>query len=392
MAEERESYSIEFEREKWLVDVELRRRELDLQERDQKNRDSETELKRAEQQSSRWRSPVVVAIFAAAVAAGGNAVVALVNGTQQRDLEERRHSAEDQLEHSKSESARILEMIKTGDPEKAAGNLDFLLRAGLVTDRALSAKLDDFLKTRTPGRGPSLPAADSRIAFDQTEDLPDTLQTSLHQQFDDYFKYLDTLGFPAPKGKVRIKVQRMPSPNAYYADDSNTIFIDPRVVADTSIPLREYNHYVLMAKGKKQLWVGQYSAIESGLADYFICSFLNNPKLGEKSAKAFGLDRSYIRLLDNDRKFNELDGGVNLTYDGAEIWGGAFWQIRDKLERDLADSVIAKAWLNTTWSKSESKKAGAFVKALLMAARSEGSTEGRETEAVLRARKFPVPR
>jgi hypothetical protein len=146
------------EREQWLADLEIRRREIAIRERDQANRDAELTLKELEHRAAAWRNPLTVAIFAAAVAAACNAVVALVNGSLQRDLDEKRQSSEIALERSKAESTRILEMIKTGDRDQAAGNLEFLLQSGLIADKQLSARLDNYLRTRKPGSGPSLPS------------------------------------------------------------------------------------------------------------------------------------------------------------------------------------------------------------------------------------------
>lgn len=123
-----------FEREKWEAERRFREREISLKER--------------EQATSKWRTPLVVAIYAAAIAAAGNAVVAFTNGVFQR-----------QLEGQKSEQARILEMIKTGDPDKAAENLRFLLDAGLITNLDIQERLKEFLANRKPGSGPTLPSA-----------------------------------------------------------------------------------------------------------------------------------------------------------------------------------------------------------------------------------------
>ena len=73
-----------------------------------------------------------------------------VNGLEQR-----------QLERQKSEETRILEMIKTGDPDKAAENLKFLLEAGLIESQNRTAKIQRFLDSRTPGTGPNLPTLSS---------------------------------------------------------------------------------------------------------------------------------------------------------------------------------------------------------------------------------------
>ena len=95
-----------------------------------------------------WRSPLVVAILAATCAAAGNAVVAIVNGLEQRKVEGQR-----------AEETRILEMIKAGNPDKAAENLGFLLSAGLIENRDRSDKIRRFLNSRRPGTGPSLPTS-----------------------------------------------------------------------------------------------------------------------------------------------------------------------------------------------------------------------------------------
>ena len=134
--------------EKWEFEKAARERELRLKEREQATKEGELELKRAEHDSAQWRNPLVVAVFAAAVAAAGNAVVSYTNGNSQRELEAQ-----------KAEEARILEMIKTGNPDKAAENLRFLVEAGLITDTSLRKRVTTFLENRKPGSGPTLPSA-----------------------------------------------------------------------------------------------------------------------------------------------------------------------------------------------------------------------------------------
>jgi len=385
-----DSASSDLDREKWRTEVDFRRREIELKEREQANRDAEIEIKRKDQASSTWRSPLIVAIFATAVAAAGNAVVTVVNGHLQRDLDARKRDAEIQLEKSKSESSRILEMIKTGETEKAAGNLEFLLKSGLVTDPELTAKLNDFLQKRMPGSGPSLPSPTGRVGFEESRPLTPTMQESLQHLLDNYFAYLDKAGFPPAAKKVMVKIENTQNANAYYQNDR--IVIDPRMADDPSVPLREYNHH-LLTENRRQAWRGQYSAIESGLADYFACSFLNNPRLGEKAAKLVDQNSSYIRILSNTRNFDEfatLEVG-QMPYAGAEVWGGLFWEIREKLGRDVADSLMASAWLKYAIPSQESIQAREFVKVLLIEARSKGQAQFDTAQAILQARRFPIP-
>jgi hypothetical protein len=108
-----------FEREKWDAERAFRERELLLKEQEQRVNDAELDLKRAEYASARWKNPLIVAILAAAIAGAGNSVVSYLNAVSRT-----------RLEAQKSEQARILEMIKTGSPDKTAENLRFLLEAG----------------------------------------------------------------------------------------------------------------------------------------------------------------------------------------------------------------------------------------------------------------------
>src|SRR5262245_29626349 len=74
----------------WAQERKFREQEIDISWADQRIRKRELGLKVQEFQKSKWRSPLVVAVLAAAVAAGGNAVVAFLNGSYQRSLEQTR--------------------------------------------------------------------------------------------------------------------------------------------------------------------------------------------------------------------------------------------------------------------------------------------------------------
>ena len=149
---DKEILALEIEREKLILERELRTAEIELDSRRVEIEESRHELAKsehslahAEHARGQWRNPLVVAIFAATIAALGNAIIAWSNGILQRDLEAQ-----------KSESLRILEMIKTdGNSELAAENLKFLLKAGLVDNEERLEKLEQFLRDRPPGSGPS---------------------------------------------------------------------------------------------------------------------------------------------------------------------------------------------------------------------------------------------
>ena len=92
---------------------------------------------------------IAVGIWAAAIALVSDAAVAYING------------ANDQiLESKKAEAGRILESLKTGNPDDSATNLKFLLEAGLITDPATAQGLIEYLESRKAGEGAFLPNSD----------------------------------------------------------------------------------------------------------------------------------------------------------------------------------------------------------------------------------------
>jgi hypothetical protein len=215
-----------FEREKWQSEQELEQRKLTLMEREQLNRDSDLDLRRREQVRSRWSNPLVLSILAAALAAGSNAAVTLLNGYLQRNNEE-----------AKAESTRILEMIKTDDPDHAARNLEFLVKAGLVTEPGRLAHLKLFLDSRKPGEGPSLPASTPQFHFERSEYLTSSDQNRIQADLAEFVKYLSGVGFPVDAVPPWVRVDKSVEPGrpAYYSSRENLISLDPRLKGDLSL-------------------------------------------------------------------------------------------------------------------------------------------------------------
>ncbi|MCP4288224.1 MAG: TIGR02594 family protein, partial [Gammaproteobacteria bacterium] len=107
-----ETRKLDLEEKKHADDVALRKRELKIRE--------------LAGQESAWRSPLFLAVVAAMIGLAGNAVVALINGISERSLE-----------RQKAEAGRILQALKTGDPDNAAENLKLLVDTKLVDKTAL---------------------------------------------------------------------------------------------------------------------------------------------------------------------------------------------------------------------------------------------------------------
>jgi hypothetical protein len=135
------------------IEKDFREREIAIKEREQVSREEELRLKAKEQQQPRWFNPLFLALLAAAIAAAGNAIVAWHNS-----------AAEQQLDQDKSEAQRILEAIKTGNPDDAATNLRFLMEAGLVSNPKIRAPLEKYLADRATGKGAALPSVQTSSA------------------------------------------------------------------------------------------------------------------------------------------------------------------------------------------------------------------------------------
>jgi len=96
--------------------------------------------------------------------------------------------------------------------------------------------------------------------------------------------------------------------------------------------------------------------------------------------------------LNNSRKFDETPELKGLPQDRGEIWGGAFWQLRSVLGRDLADRLLAKAWGSMAWPIVERETARKFIDAVLSNAKEIASDQQiAEIRATFRERGFPTP-
>lgn len=123
---------LEFDREKFKAELELRRQELGL--------------RQLENSSTKWNNPLVIAVVGATLAFLSTTLVSYLNGQQQVALEAHRANNQIALEQVKAESDRILEVIKSTDPQAVRTNLRFLLDTGLIRSPELRNNLEEFLE------------------------------------------------------------------------------------------------------------------------------------------------------------------------------------------------------------------------------------------------------
>jgi hypothetical protein len=212
-----------------------------------------------------------------------------------------------------------------------------------------------------------------KLSFGTTSGLSTTQQAKLTQAADGFLRYFEQLGY-TPKTKTinfstNVSVQGALS---YYDPDSNTIVMGPKVADDESMLLHEYAHHILYSSlsfdaisGNPE-WKFSAVPIEFGLADYFVASFRNQPVIGALAAEHLGATAGGqlpVNLENNVRiTATQLGDNFNgaLIYRLEPAWGGAFWELRQALGRDVADKSLYEAW-RTLMDQDQARVAHSFI-------------------------------
>ncbi len=232
-----------------------------------------------------------------------------------------------------------------------------------------------------------------KAAFEPSGALTPKLQSDLQASFEAYQAYLFGLGYKPPtEGKVNIFVDPTLE-NAHY--DGQRIVIGKRLADDSDALFRECTHRALQSNGDWSIMTEEEQAVESGLADYFPCSYKDNPLFGEKLVQVFRHYPGYenkraLRTMDNNRKFTEA-AKDNESHNVGEIWSGAFWEIRARVGQSATDKLFYATWTAMQPFKGGTSFNTSFANALIEAARAlpNGDQSG-DVAAIFKRRKFKL--
>jgi hypothetical protein len=185
----------------------------------------------------------------------------------------------------------------------------------------------------------------------------DGLEEKLKFSAANFLRYFQELGYVPKMATVNVSTNvKIPGGLSYYDPDSNTIVIKPELIEDETLLLHEYAHSILYSSLSFDALIGnpkwKYSAapIESGLADYFVASFRDQPVIGAVAAQHSGPTPGLgLPLnLENTEKITTTQLGDSFDYRLVNrlqlAWGGAFWELRQKLGQDVADKSLYEAW------------------------------------------------
>jgi hypothetical protein len=238
----------------------------------------------------------------------------------------------------------------------------------------LNAKAMTNLKSGTV----TLPSFSFVPSSSLTSDLKGELESSLTS----FRSYIGKLGFSIEARPISVEIgpgATYKGMVAFWDPDTASIVVASAFVRDKVSVLRQLAHSSL---DTGTIQSPEYSAIESGLATYFPCSFLNHPKVADQ-ASAAGQEVFPPQNLLNSRRFSEiqLEQFASVQNDGSEIWGAAFWELRELLGQADADRLLAKTWQHFGPRGSQTASFYAsFVDSLVE--NSKGIRDGSQMEAV----------
>jgi hypothetical protein len=183
-----------------------------------------------------------------------------------------------------------------------------------------------------------------------------------------YKRYFADLGFEDRTPPDVDVVDETPgSTFGYYDPSQNRVVVLARVAEDLDVTLRQYSHHVLYAGGPMTDNSATDSppgravqAIESGLANYFVCSFNDEPRFARRALAMSG-GRESDWSLDNNRSFTELSTSRADPLGDGTIWGGAFWELRTRFGRAVTDRMLYRAWTALSAQQVEEFSGYAFI-------------------------------
>jgi len=194
------------------------------------------------------------------------------------------------------------------------------------------------------------------IGFVPTAALTSDLKAQLESSLGEFQKHLQGIGYKGTEGGVKIDVSAKQNSfgPAYYQD--GVIHVEAAFATDIDVLFREYSHHALLSSSKDRVSSFEVMGLESGLASYLSCSFNGDPAFGENSVTALVrregkensrefMEKGAIHNLQNNRKFSELKKDPNdIYYVPAEVWGGAFWNLRELFGEEYTDRLLFETW------------------------------------------------
>ena len=196
-----------------------------------------------------------------------------------------------------------------------------------------------------------LKSAVKNVEFKESSTLTKGLKSKLDIALKAYVEYAAKVGFKglADGRTYSIKIDETIKDNAYYVKDEG-IVISANLAGDPEYLISEFT-WMLLNQSNEKIYerffdeeIGEHLAgFGHGLKFYFPSSYDNNPVVG----RAFGALTG--RLLEKKKGLFDLSVFKPFEYERephalGELWGGAFWEIREKIGSAKADRLFFETW------------------------------------------------
>jgi hypothetical protein len=264
-----------------------------------------------------------------------------------------------QVKSAEKEITQRLNRAKEGADElKTKGDAlakDYARLQAQLADTNALAKQVNVLSAKVDAIG-------EKIGFTPTSRISTDAKARLMAKFEDFKKYLQERGYKGTTATIEIDITDKPEYGmlAYYDPGKQRAVINSKYAGEAVILLREYMHHVLgttKGPGGPEADQALYIALESALAWYLPCSFLDDP-LPAPNATEWDLKKK--------RSFSELRLERNeALLDGTEIWASALWAMREKLGREVLDKLLLDAWAKLRPEDFRANRGENFARKLL---------------------------
>ena len=220
-----------------------------------------------------------------------------------------------------------------------------------------------------------------------------SLEASLTQALGRFADYMGRIGFDAKKSPATVTVDVGPvggSPNSFYSLEDGKVVVDRGVGdldTDPSMVLWPYAQHLMKVENETAIraYDGLGGALSNGVPDYFVASYLGDPRIG----KGFpGAKQGYIRNVDNNLEFSAT---VTEPHAVGEIWAGAFWKIRAAIGQSSADRLLYLFWKSIRQTDLTDASGASLARRLVAATEQvEGGKHADVVREILKARRLPL--
>jgi hypothetical protein len=232
------------------------------------------------------------------------------------------------------------------------------------------------------------------VKFKASKTLTRDVKQRLGQTLTEYYDYLKSVGLSLKLRSPTVVIDSTNLNASYAGPPTNQIVIHPDLIEFPDVALREFTHHVMGELKPDFEWSKDTPGLESGLADYFPASFMDDPDFGKDVWPVFERKHAGMKVpsrnLKNRRSFSEVVFDPGRHQGNGTVWGGAWWELREALGRETLDTLLIAAWKNFRFADS-TKDLKVFPLEMIKQDSALGAGKhGQEIRRVFQSRDLPL--